>query len=322
MSQKNLFQLVPLVLLFLSFCPLLARPQGNPPTVRPSDWGDWKDAPNFPGIKIRVLCSTYLESTGKAEWNFQFQNSYTKKVYLVYQEESPDSKGAPPKFGSPGGRNLDPGAKSDVYTVYLAGTCDDRKRIYIRIVSISDEQGNQTQARAGAPRSGAFQATGQPGPLSGNRAAGSRDGVSGGPGTQTAARPSATPEQTAASAPAVSVTFNPSRGLLDGAWACHIVNTETVDNQFGHRVQPYEHDSTVTFSANGTAEMTGFEGFSSVRWGQTGQDVTILLGESLNYDLEGTLGPDSITGRVVFIRYPNANNDPTDQYEGSFTCQR
>src|SRR5437016_6182936 len=133
MSRKNLFQLVPLVLLFLSFCPLLARSQGNPPTVSSSDWGDWKSAPNFPGIKIRVLCSTYLESTGNAEWNYQFQNTYSKKVYLVYQDEAVGSTGAPPTFSSPSGRNLDPGEKSAAYTDYLKGTCDSRKQIFIRI---------------------------------------------------------------------------------------------------------------------------------------------------------------------------------------------
>jgi hypothetical protein len=51
MRQKTSSRLAPLFLLFL-FLPLAALSQDNPPTVNPSDWGDWKTAPNFPGIKI------------------------------------------------------------------------------------------------------------------------------------------------------------------------------------------------------------------------------------------------------------------------------
>lgn len=157
MLQKRLSRWAPLFLLLLFSAPtiskagqLLGVSQDNP------DWSDWKSAPNFPGIKIRVLCGTYVQSTGNAQWSFQFQNTYSKKVYLVYQEETGESTGAPPTFSTPGGRNLGPGEKSDVYTDYLRGSCESRKQIFIRIVSVSDDQGNQTQARKGASRSGAF----------------------------------------------------------------------------------------------------------------------------------------------------------------------
>ena len=150
MRQRTLFRLTQLGLLFL-FCPLILLPQDQP------QWGDWKSAPNFPGIKVRVLCSdTGLESIGRASWNFQFQNTYSKQVYLVYQFETVDSTGAPPRFGAPGGRNLDPGEKSAAYSTSLPGSCQSRKEMFIRIVSISDTQGNQIRARAGASGSGAF----------------------------------------------------------------------------------------------------------------------------------------------------------------------
>ena len=157
-----------------------------------SDWSDWKSAPNFPGIKIRVLCGTYLQSTGNAQWSFQFQNTYSKKVYLVYQEETGDSTGAPPTFSTPGGRNLGPGEKSDVYTDYLRGTCESRKQIFIRIVSISDEQGNQTQAQAGSSRSGAFKTPPQSSSAAGTLSAGSQQGGSGRSASNAAARSDAT----------------------------------------------------------------------------------------------------------------------------------
>jgi hypothetical protein len=155
MLHKTHIRLALLFLVFVSF-PLSALSQDNPPTVKPSDWSDWRSAPNFPGIKIRVLCSTYLQSSGNAEWNFQFQNTYSKKIYLVYQEEASDSTGTPPKFGAPGGRNLGPGEKSDAYTDYLRGTCDSRKQIFIRIVSIDDAKGVPLRAQAGSSRSSGF----------------------------------------------------------------------------------------------------------------------------------------------------------------------
>src|SRR5205814_4036171 len=119
-------------------------------------WSDWKSAPNFPRIKIRVLCGTYVQSTRNAQWSFQFLNSYSKKIYFVYQEERGDSTGNPPKFGSQEGISLGAGGKSDIYTDYLRGTCDERKRIYIRVVSTTDDKGNQTQAPAGTRQSVAF----------------------------------------------------------------------------------------------------------------------------------------------------------------------
>lgn len=121
-----------------------------------SDWSEWKSAPNFPGIKIRVLCGTYLKSTGNADWHFQFLNAYQKRVALTYEEESSRSTGNPPTFGSPGLHHLDPGEKSPAFTSYLRGSCESRKRIYIRVVSIADGQGNKMRPRAGSSQSGGF----------------------------------------------------------------------------------------------------------------------------------------------------------------------
>jgi hypothetical protein len=129
---------------------------GSTSPAQDSDWSEWKSAPNFPGIKIRVLCGTYLPSTGNASWHFQFLNAYTKRVALTYEEESSRSTGHPPTFSSPGLDHLDPGEKSPQLTTILRGSCESRKRIYIRVVSIADEQGNKMRPRAGSSQSGGF----------------------------------------------------------------------------------------------------------------------------------------------------------------------
>jgi hypothetical protein len=69
----------------------------------------------------------------------------------------------PPKFGDPSLLPMDPGQVSDIYTVYLGGSCDAHKRIYIRVVSIEDNQGAQMQPKTGASRSAAFGTTTQSG---------------------------------------------------------------------------------------------------------------------------------------------------------------
>jgi hypothetical protein len=103
-------------------------------------WGDWQPAPGYPGIKIRVICQTYHPETGEAEWNFQFQNTYGKRVHLVYQQEAANSTGNPPEFVVPDGHDLAPKEESPVYTDALKGSCEERKLIYIGVVSIDQKK--------------------------------------------------------------------------------------------------------------------------------------------------------------------------------------
>jgi hypothetical protein len=114
-----------------------------------AEWSDWKATPNFPGIKVRVICHD-VPGTGDSEWGFQFVNTYQKWVQVHFQEESGDSTGLPPKFSVPSEQDLSSGQQSPIYTDYVKRSCDARKKLYIRVRSVKDDQGNQTQPKAGS----------------------------------------------------------------------------------------------------------------------------------------------------------------------------
>ena len=149
-----------LALLLVAFSATLWSQDNN-------DWTDWKSAPNFPGIKIRVVCYDSPESDGQSQWRFQFMNTYQQRVALTYQEEATGSRSNPPKFGAPSLGSLDPSQTSEIYTVYLGGSCHAHGRIYIRVVSIKDDRGARMQPKTGASRSAAFGTTAQSGAMTG-----------------------------------------------------------------------------------------------------------------------------------------------------------
>ncbi len=298
------FALVLLTITLLFFTPPAAQAQLFGASQDDPGWSAWKSSPNFPGIKIRVMCGTYVPSTGDAQWSFQFMNTYSKRVYLVYQEETADSTGNPPKFGASGGRNLGSDEKSDIYTDYLRGTCDSRKQIFIRVVRVSDDQGTQMQARAGTSRSGSFTSPPQSSAVSGSRSAGSPSGASGANAGVVSSSQSASPSA-APRAPAAPRTPRPGDSLAGSAWVCQI------------RSGQYEHDSTISFAGDGTATITDFSGFDKVEWRQNGTGVIITLGFSINYDLTGTIeSGGSMRGGLTYARYPNAPHS-----DGSFACK-
>jgi hypothetical protein len=115
-------------------------------------WGEWQSAPGFPGIKIRVICQAFHAETGESEWNFQFQNTYPKRVHLVYEQEAVDSTGNPPSFVINDGHDLKPKEQSPVFADNLKGSCEARKLIYIGVVSI-DNQPKPTPASTSKPPS-------------------------------------------------------------------------------------------------------------------------------------------------------------------------
>lgn len=218
---------------FLLFAPVALKAQLFGISDNDPRWGDWRSAPNFPGIEIRVACGTYDPSTGDAQWSFQFRNTYAKKVYLVYEEEASDSTGHPPTFSSPGGRNLDPGEKSDMYTDYLQGTCAARKQIFIKVDSISDDEGNQTEPKPGASQTSALAGASPDEPKPGNSGSGK--------------------SASAKSGPAINVVYGTSNSANDGnsgivgTWSC--VYAQRFDDGTIHNTAA---GLRYTFNSNGT----------------------------------------------------------------------
>jgi hypothetical protein len=60
---------------------------------------------------------------------------------LTYQEERVNSTGNPPTFYAPGTTHLRSQQKSSIYAAYLKGSCESRKRLYIKVQSVVDRQG-------------------------------------------------------------------------------------------------------------------------------------------------------------------------------------
>jgi hypothetical protein len=284
-----------------------------------SDWSEWRSAPNFPGIKIRVLCGTYLESTGNAQWAFQFINAYPKKVYLLYQEESGDSTGTPPKFSSPSGHYLNPGQKSDVYTNYLKGSCEARTRLYIRVISIKDEQGVPIPVKEGMPRSGSFESPG--------RANSGSQGTAGSTGSNP-------PTLVAASAgqrvPSVTTTSqNGLNGDVSGTtWTCQVDRYSHI----GGEAAPLSHQEfrfLITFSPNGSVSAQGIPATEDApnvsRWKQNGTTVkwsdlsSVESGEGRQYAAPGgaqmlyetNLAGNRMRGGITFLS-TKAHDEHTD----------
>jgi len=219
-----------------------------------------------------VLCSTSLRSTGKAEWNYQFQNTYSKKVYLVYQDEAVSSTGAPPTFSAPSGKNLGPGEKSAAYTDYLNGTCDSRRQIFIRVVSISDTQGNQMQAKPRTSKATGFAGT----PHTGSNL-GANAGNSETPGTKAATSSNILPGDNAAlpstgpaSTPGLKAVADPNSVV--GTWACKVESSilggATGQASDSPVVDP-PRTVAYTFKSDGTYDPGGYS------WSQNGTGLVI-----------------------------------------------
>jgi hypothetical protein len=271
MPQQTLFRLTTIVLLCLLFTPTNLRAQLFGTSENDPRWGDWKSAPNFPGIEIRVACGTYVPSSGDTQWSFQFRNAYSKKVYLVYEEEAGDSTGSPPKFSAPGARNLDAGQKSDIYTAYLRGTCEARKQIFIRVVSISDDQGHQTQAHKGTSRSGAFESAA---PSSSSSTSARTTGGLTTPGSSGKTQAPGTTSQPSSSGQGqLSQTDSDSHASVSvsgSTWSC---NSTLYDHFRGtsYPLERQDYSYLITFHPNGSVSTQnlpygGFQG----RWRQDG----------------------------------------------------
>gem|GEM_PF-6003421 len=267
----SLFLVFPMLILFAA--PVIVRAQLFGISDNDPRWGSWQSAPNFPGIKIRVACGTYDPSGGNSQWSFQFQNTYPKKVYLVYQEEAGDSTGHPPTFDSPGGRNLESGEKSDMYTDYLSGTCAARKQIFIKVNSISDDEGNQTEAKPGASQTSALAGASPDEPKPGKDASGN----SGGP-------KNATPGGNTRALG--SVRTSAGGGLAGTLWAC--TRTYRAGGE-SHYLQ--------TFIANGPVKSGGSIDSlgGDLIWEQSGTQL-IFRNKYGEIEWRGTVSGNSIAG--------------------------
>jgi hypothetical protein len=263
---------VALLIALVVFFALQAIGQDN------SDWSDWKPTPNFPGIKIRVLCETN-PTTGNGQWSYQFLNTYSHKVYLVYQDEAVNSTGNPPTFSPIGGHYQNSGEKSDVYTDYLHGSCDTRKTLYIRVVSIKDDQGNQMQPKAGSSRSSAF---GGRGTVKSAASSSSQSGPSGGAQSGAAiANGGASPGQNAAET-AVSLTGT--------TWRC----TTTVSPNDGHA------HYLITFNPDKTVKQSEWDLYGDAmagEWIQNGTAVKWTTHPGSNYWMDMQISGNRMSGR-------------------------
>lgn len=278
-------------------------------------WGAWTSAPNFPGIEIRVACGTYVPSTGDAQWSFQFRNMYPKKVYLAYQEEASDSTGKPPTFDSPGGRNLDPGEMSDMYTDYLQGSCAARKQIFIRVVSISDDDGNQTDAKAGAPQDSAVAGgslfTHKPDDRSSanpNQANSRSVQTNGSSASANGGSFASTGQQITV----VNQNGNAANGSpsIVGTWNC-----ESVTN-YPNGTSNGPHEDSRTFYANGT--WTTSSNDDQFTWSQQGTNLVfhVPVTEHNQFD-------HSLTGQLIDSSHMTwTGESPFDEGVFSVTCSR
>jgi len=301
MPIPTLSRSIPVLLLFLLFNPMALKAQLFGISDNDPRWGDWRSAPNFPGIEIRVACGTYVPSTGDAQWSFQFKNTYPKKVYLVYQEEAAESTGHPPTFSSPGGRNLDPGEKSDMYTDYLQGTCAARKQIFIKVNSISDDEGNQTEAKPGASQTSALAAASPDEPKPGNNASGGAASAKN--GSSSASRPIIVVDQNSNSAG--------GNNSIVGTWTCSFLSIAPPPNPPGYSGDRFTVRITI-LDGGYSRDSEGGIFNEGTRWQQDGSRITVTTTDPGRREFEGVLSSsNSLTLQMV-----------RSYYTGSLTCTR
>jgi len=290
-----------------------------------SDWSDWKAAPNFPGIKIRVICRGYVESSpGNALWEYQFMNSYMDKIFLIYEDEAVSSTGFPPVFSTPSEHALNPGEKSDVYSDYLRGTCETRMRIYIRVVSVKDDGGIKMQPKiasswrsAGAfGRQNADTTPPSPSPQEGQLSAGRNR------------QSTWLPEQQTPSTPSIHSDLGFKGDVSGTTWTCHADRYA----HLGGTAEPLanqEYRFLITFNSDGSASGSGIPASEDPpivsRWRQDGATVkwsdfgSVESGEGRQYAAPGgaqmlyvvTLEATRLQGGIVFLstKLPDEHTD-------------
>jgi hypothetical protein len=263
-----------------------------------TDWGDWKAAPNFPGIQIRVICRIYVRSDGDSEWNYQFRNDYKEHVGVSYRDEKLESTPAHVVFSSPGLLSLDTGEESSVRSVYVNGDCS-RKTLYIAVDGVTIGSGRTlVPIGTSGAASGGTSVTAAVVSTNGARAA-STNSPSNNPagGGQNAAN-----SNSAATNPS---SKQASRNVNGGSWTCTFVTPNGVSH-----LSLYFNDDHSMREVTKDDFYVIIEGNNS-RWRQNGSTVE-WTDLSWNYPWTGTISADGHELSGIYGR--NSDFGPAQAY--------
>ncbi len=309
------------VLTLLAFCglnPSLSRAQAQ-------SWGDWKSDTKYEGIQIRARCLYYISSENVSDWNYQIRSTYTARVYVSYRDENRTSSPEDPFLGTDRMHLFAPREESPIYDDYVTGSCD-RGGVRVAITNVepsthasTNPSVNETLAVSSSQVSAYYQA--HRSDFSGRSLSDPdvqrdiRERIRDPKKRIAHAVTASTPVPASSSSP----TAPPPQkdGLIGVEWACRIVVTQTIREPYYSSTDSSE--SKVVFASDGTASITGYIGFNKIQWKQDGKQITMILGDSVQYDLQGLYDANSIVGRVALIRYPSHSDNMA--LEGTLSCK-